>query len=150
MKTEWIYIVRDLDDFKKRGLSAWYAMINKSSGRDLYTGKTVEDYRAEGYAILSGEEFSSILTAADDALCGDWKEETEEQYEYALNVLPPMKWHDGGFCVSEAYTSNIYDFHQRLNGRFYTSLQRSSTPRAAILESLSAWIKSNETKGAEQ
>lgn len=94
--------------------------------------------------------FRAIYTAADDALCGDWKEETEEQYDDALNILPPAKWYSGGFYVPEAYTANIYSFHQRMNGRFYTSLQRSSTPRSAILESLAAWIKSNETKGAEQ
>lgn len=149
MKTENTYIVRDLDDFKKRGLSAWYAIITKG-GKDIFTGKTAEDYRVEGCTILSEEEFRAIYTAADDALCGDWAEETEQQYDDALNILPPAKWYSGGFYVPEAYTANIYSFHQRMNGRYYTSLQRSSTPRAAILESLSAWIKSNETKGAEK
>lgn len=144
MSTAWTYIVRDPDDFKKRGLSAWYAIIDEPNGTDPYTGKTAEDYRAEGYTILTDEEFHAILTAADDALCGDWKEETAEQYEDALDVLPPLQWYGGGFCVSEPYTSNIYSFHQKWNGKHYTSLQRTSTPRADIIKSLAAWIE-NQT-----
>lgn len=143
MSTAWTYIVRDLDDFKKRGLSAWYAIIYKPNGTDLYSGKTVEDYRAEGYTILNESEFDAILTAADDALCGDWKEETAEQYEDALNVLPPLHWHDGGFYIPERYTSNICSFHQKWNGKHYTSLQRTSTPRADIIKSLTAWIENH-------
>ena len=89
---------------------------------------------------LSEEEFEKIIRAHDDAMCGDWKEETAEQYEYALNVLPPMRWTDGGFFVSEAETDNIHAFHQRTNGKYYTSLQRTSTPRRDILESLKTYI----------
>ena len=146
MSADWTYIVRDLDDFKKRGLSAWYTIITRPNGMDLLNIKTAEDYRAEGYTILTEEEFHTILTAAEDALCGDWKEETEEQYDYALDVLPPLGWFSGGFYVSEPYTSNIHSFHQKRNGKFYTSLQRMSTPRAEILKSLTAWI---ESKSAE-
>ena len=142
MSADWTYIVRDLDDFKKRGLSAWYTIIDEPNGTNPYTGKTAEDYRAEGYAILNESEFDAILTAADDALCGDWKEETEEQYEYALNVLPPLHWHGGGFYIPERYTSNICSFHQKWNGKHYTSLQRTATPRADIIKSLTAWIES--------
>ena len=143
MSADWTYIVRDLDDFKKRGLSAWYAIITEPNGTDPYSGKTAEDYRSEGgYSLLTEEEFHTILTAAEDALCGDWKEETEEQYDYALDVLPPIGWFSGGFYVSEPYTSNIHSFHQKRNGKYYTSLQRTSTPRAEILKSLTAWIES--------
>ena len=134
----WTFIVKDLDDLKKRGLSAGYSIA--TNGTNPYTGKTVEEYRAEGYAILTEEEFNAIVKAADDALCGDWKEETAEQYEYALNVLPPMRWTDGGFFVGEAETDNIHAFHQRMNGKYYTSLQRTSTPRRDILESLTNFI----------
>ena len=142
MSAAWTYIVRDLDDFKKRGLSAWHTIIDDPNETDPYTGKTAEDYRAEGYTILNESEFDTILTAADDALCGDWKEETAEQSEDALNVLPPLHWHDGGFYIPERYTSNICSFHQKLNGKHYTSLQRTSTPRADIIKSLAAWIES--------
>lgn len=147
MTSTWTFIVRDLDDFKKRGLSAWYTFITKPNGINPYTGKTVDDYLAEGYTVLSEEEFDSILQKQEDSLCGDWKEETEEQYNDSLNVLPPLKWYDGGFYVSEAYTSNIYSYHQKWNGRFYSSLQRSSTPRAEIIESLKRYIETNEMKG---
>ena len=135
----WTFIVKDLDDLKSRGLSASYSIATKN-GINPYTGISVDEYRAEGYAILTEEEFEKIIREHDDAMCGDWKEETAEQYEYALNVLPPMRWTDGGFFVSEAETDNIHAFHQRMNGKYYTSLQRTSTPRRDILESLKTYI----------
>lgn len=150
MSADWTYIVRDLDDFKKRGLSAWYAIITAPNGTDPYSGKTAEDYRSEGYTILTDEEFHTILTAADGALCDDWKEETKEQYNYALDVLPLRGWLNGGFYVPEPYTSNICSFHQKLNGKYYTSFQRTSTPRADILKSLTAWIESKSAESNEK
>lgn len=131
----WLFIVKSTEELKERGLCAGYSIL--FDGKiNSYTGKTVDEYRAEGYAVLTSEEFDSIVKAHDDAMCGDWKEETAEQFEYALNVLPPMGWKNGGFFISEADTSNIHAFHQEWNGKYYTSLQRTSTPRAEILESL--------------
>ncbi len=140
MTTEnWTFIVKSVEELKERGLCAGYS-ISFDGKSNPYTGKTIDEYRAEGYAILTESEFDSIVKAHDDAMCGDWKEETAEQYEYALNVLPPMGWKNGGFFISEADTSNIHAFHQEHNGRFYTSLQRTSTPRTEILESLKNFI----------
>ena len=143
----WLFAVKSIDEIKQKGTSGYYAMINEETGFDLLLDKSLDDFRAEGFTILTDPEFTALVEAHDDALCGDWKEETEEQYEYALDVLPPLRWTGGGFYVSEPYTSNIYSFHQKWNGRFYTSLQRSSTPRAEIIESLTRFIESNETKG---
>ena len=111
-------------------------------GRNPYTGETEADYRAAGLVILSCEEFNTLWKKKEDALTGDWKEETEEDYENSLDVLPPLRWTNGGFFVSEAFTGNIYSFHQRYNGKYYTSLQRISTPRSEIMESLKTFVES--------
>lgn len=110
-------------------------------GKNPYTGETEEDYRAAGLVILSSEEFDVLWKKKEDALTGDWKEETEERYEDSLDVLPPLRWMNGGFFVSEAFTGNIYSFHQRYDGKYYTSLQRISTPRKEIMESLKVFVE---------
>ena len=110
-------------------------------GRNPYTGETEADYRAAGLTILSCEEFDALWKKKEDALTGDWKEETEEDYQYSLNVLPPCLWIDHGFFVSEAFTGNIHSFHQRYNGKYYTSLQRISTPRSEIMENLKTFVE---------
>lgn len=131
---DWLFVVDSLDELRQKGLCCKYSIL--INGVNSYTGATEADYRENGAVILTSEEFDKIVEEHDDAMCGQWKEETAEQYEYALNVLPPMRWYAGGFYVPEPYTSNIYDFHQEIQGRYYTSLQRSSTDRDLILKSL--------------
>jgi len=130
----WLFVVDSIDELRQKGLGCKYSIL--INGVNSYTGATEADYRENGAVILTSEEFDQIVKEHDDALCSHWKEESEEQYEYALNVLPPMRWYAGGFFVPEAYTSDLYDFHQELDGHYYTSLQRSGSNREQILESL--------------
>lgn len=106
-----------------------------------YTGKTAAEYIAEGYDVLNDDEFSSLLVNYENSLCGHWKEESAEDYEEALCVLPPVAWYDGGFFMSERWAGNISAFHQEMNGRYYTCLQRMSTPRAAICADLAKFVR---------
>lgn len=106
-----------------------------------YTGKTAAEFIAEGYEILNDDEFSAFMVSYENSLCGHWTEESAEDYNEALNVLPPVAWYDGGFFMSERWTGNISAFHQEMHGHYYTCLQRMSTPRAAILGDLSEFIK---------
>lgn len=106
-----------------------------------HTGKTAAEFIAEGYDVLDNNEFSALMVNYENSLCGHWKEESADDYEEALCVLPPVAWYDGGFFMSERWTGNISAFHQEMNGRYYTCLQRMSTPRAAILADLSEFVK---------
>lgn len=106
-----------------------------------YTGKTAAEFIAEGYEILNDDEFSAFIVSYGNSLCGHWTEESAEDYNEALNVLPPFAYYGGGFFMSERYIGNISAFHQEMNGRYYTCLQRMGTLRAAILADLSEFIK---------
>jgi len=106
-----------------------------------YTGKTAAEYIAEGFSVLDDEEFTALVTAHENSLCGHWAEESAENYEDMLCVLPPVAYYNGGFFMSERWTGNISAFHQELNGHYYTSLQRMSTPRPAILADLAAFVQ---------
>lgn len=106
-----------------------------------YTGKTADDYKREGFAVLDDRQYDRLVTEWEDSLCGVWEEESAEDYSDALNVLPPVGWFGGGFFISERYASNISAYHQEAGGHYYTSLQRWSTPRSAILDDLAKWIR---------
>ena len=110
------------------------------NGRCPYYGKTEEEYKSEVYDILTDAEFEKILTKWEETLIGHWKEITEEEYDDALNILPPVGWYNGGFFMSERYTGNISSFYQKLNGKCYTSLQRMSTLRKDIIENLKNFV----------
>lgn len=105
-----------------------------------YCGKTAEEYISEGYSVLEDEEYFALVKEWENSMCGNWKEITDEEFEDALCVLPPVGWYDGGFFMGERYTGNISSFYQKLNGKFYTSLQRMSTPRKDIIEDLRKFI----------
>lgn len=106
-----------------------------------FTGKTAEQFQAEGYEVMDEDEFFALYQRFEDGMCGEWKEVTAEEYDEALNVLPPILWYDGGFYIGEAYMSDIHGFYQKYMGRYYTSLQRISTPRNIILESLVKFLQ---------
>lgn len=110
-------------------------------GKDSYTGYTEADYISRGYLVLSYGEFHEMEEERENLMCGKWLEITEDDYERALNMFPPLKWYDGGFFNPEMLISNVTDFYQELNGKYYTSLQRTSSDRAFLLQSLELSIE---------
>lgn len=109
-----------------------------------YTNKTADEYIAEGYTVMTDDEYNKFYQEYERSLCNDWSEVTEEKYEDALNVLPPKKWTNGGFFMGECFMGSLYSFYQKWNGKYYTSLQSIFTPRTDILTSLQNYIKEKE------
>jgi len=139
MSTEnWKYAAPSTEEVEEKGLGCAYHILE--NGVNPYTGETEEDYIAKGYAVMTDGEFQALLDEHERSICGHWQEITEEDYEDALDVLPPALWHNGGFFLSERYTGTISSFYQRLNGKFYTSLQDMKTPRREILDDLNRFI----------
>ena len=108
--------------------------------------RTVRDFLNAGYKLISSEEMSALEKEYNKSLCNDWIEIDAEKYDYALNVLPPVKYKNGGFYVSEPFIGTIHGFYQEWNGKFYTSLQDLFTPRMEILENLKSFILKSNTK----
>ena len=115
-----------------------------TDGIDSISGKTKKEYEAEGYSVLSDNEFQMFLREYEKTLCDNWKEITEEQYNYAFNVLPPLRWFNGGFYSKEAFFGTVHSFYQKFNEKYYTSLQSIFTLRDEILDSLQKYIKENK------
>ena len=112
------------------------------NGKCIYHGKPESYYVDKGYLIVTEEEFEPIHEKYLNDMCGDWKEITEENFEDALNVLPPMRWENGGFFMSERYTGDVTAFYQQIGNKYYTSYQRLSYKRDDILENLREFIGS--------
>ena len=105
-----------------------------------YTNKTADEYIAEGYTVMTDDEYNKFYQEYERSLCNDWSEVTEEKYWDALEVLPPKKWYDGGFYMGECYMGTLYSFYQKWNGKYYTSLQSICKPRNEILDNLKKFI----------
>lgn len=105
-------------------------------GKCLYYGRPEEYFLENGYLIVTEEEFEPIHEKYLNDLCNKWKEVSEDQFEDALNVLPPMRWRNGGFYMSERYTGDVSSFYQEINGKYYTSLQRLSYDRDEVIINL--------------
>jgi len=133
------YVIRKADQFHGIAYSVLYDGIEAWTG-----GKIRECYETDEFEILSEEEFEKKVEAFCDAYCGNWKETTKERYNDMLDILPPVKWFNGGFFISEAYTLNIHPFHQAFRGKYYEAYFRITTCREIILKSLAAFV---ETQG---
>jgi hypothetical protein len=142
----YLYAVKDKENLcKKRN----YAMLTLD-GISLYSNETADDYVAQGYEILTAEQFNTLWNERwavyESELCGNWKEITAERYDEMLNVLPPMKWTNGGFFLSELHDGNIGYFFQEWWGKYYESMQNVKNERKNILDELQTCIKEGTFK----
>ena len=86
-----------------------------------------------------------MITFGNITECGKWQETTAKDHDYALNVLPPLEWKQGGFFISEPYDfGGIHSFHQEYKGKYYKAFYPISKPRKEILEELYLFIGSKE------
>ncbi len=127
----------------KNNFKGYAESILTENGCSPYSGKTAEEYIAEGFDILDYKEYSTLVKEWNDSLCGNWKEITADDFNDALCVLPPEDMHDGGFYMGERYTEDVSAFYQKLSGKYYTSFQHIGTPRKEIIKQLLQFV-SNE------
>ena len=127
-----------------------YAKTVLIDGVCPHTNKTQAELEAEGFTIMSSDEYTKFYDAYWKSICGNWREITEEQYYDQLNVMPPRKYTGGGFFMGEAYSGAIAGFYQKMGDRYFTSLQDLRSPRAEILCGLDKWIAEHPVQEAEK
>lgn len=97
-------------------------------GTVAYTdGLTVEEYESERRVkvrVVDCSEFAQLIKDHEESLKTDPKHITASQYDYALEVLPPRRWHDVGSWsvhhVSERITGNLVNWYAtNQNGAHY-------------------------------
>lgn len=116
---------------KKRDIEHYNEIISdfKAEGKDAsYYEDRLAATKKKNYVVMTWDEFQAGQKKhlLDDEL----KEVAEEDYENALNVLPPYKWCtiDGVemFCMSEMYTGTYTTQYARINGKYYCKMVDSA------------------------
>ena len=107
----------------------------------------VDEIAADGLGVHSRKDRSQLeaargpievlttdeLLARTREVCSSKPERTTlENWDYSLNVLPPMKWRGGGdtesFMICEAYKADIHPIFVRIGSDYFTfRAQRSLT-----------------------
>ena len=114
-------------------------------GLEIWTGgKSREFYETGEYEILSDADYQKKVDDFVSDFTGNWTEITKERYDDQLNVLPPVKWFDGGFFISEAYTLNVHPFYQAYNGKYYEAYFALNKPRQEIRKSLVEFVANEQ------
>ena len=109
-----------------RNIAHYEAIIteNPESNSDGFFTKQLENAKKREYKVVTWNEYITLKRKRyiDN---GEIKEVTEEQFNAALDVLPPLKWCtiDGieMFCISEMTdgTYTVQYAHDKHNGKYY-------------------------------
>lgn len=114
------------------------AYTDQQNAWEYLTEKNVE--RAEGeppFELLPMDEACELVESAQAAeYIGDWKEITAEEWQDALEVLPPEKWRNVHgveiFRMMEYLTGNITGHYARLGERYFCANRRTTAEYADL------------------
>lgn len=99
-------------------------LIKDYPERAEYWRNCKKEYETAKYEMMTFNEYLSRQKKA--MVSGEVKEVTEEDYNNALNCLPPLKWcqRDGFemFCMREMYTGTYTTQYAEKNGKFYSAM----------------------------
>tara|TARA_B100002049_G_scaffold93692_1_gene69269 strand:- start:1534 stop:1959 length:426 start_codon:yes stop_codon:yes gene_type:complete len=87
--------------------------------------------------LMEWDEYLAFKTQWErDAFLGPAVASNEERFDYALNVLPPMRWrtNDGieSFCIAEFYSGTMTTQHAKANGMFISKPVDLADPSTLI------------------
>lgn len=107
----------------------WY--VNYTNPPELaedYIKRKNSEVPGSNFVMVNWDDFYVLIKQYVNEEQGEWAEVTEEEYDYALGCLPPMKWHDltediNIFFISEAYHFSLHSafIYYRKNGKYYNA-----------------------------
>jgi hypothetical protein len=101
---------------------------------DISTEDYLDQLGPEYKLITMQEALNKIAEVEEKTLIGSWEKITEDEWEDALECLPPLKWKSviniEFFGMSEAYTGNIRMFYakNKVTSNCYKAMRRDTTP----------------------
>lgn len=108
-------------------------------------GQTLDEYRAERdfpIRVIDEDELVRLETELEHSLATDPEPETVEQFESALNVLPPARWHRCRgvqlFHVAEPLRGRLVEWHGEVNGQFFRFVDTSFAGSDRLADKVSA------------
>lgn len=94
-----------------------------SNGRGKYSGKTLKEYR-EDHPLMMIIDFDQAYKWIEDYNKSEPEEISEDDFEYMLEVLPPVGWirrvDCESFKMSERYQDDVTAIYARIGQRFFT------------------------------
>ena len=112
-------------------------------------GLTPDQSAAErGFPVrtVDDAELDAMTNAYVASLITDPVEETEADFDDALNVLPPCKWRFVRgvemFHISERIAHNLVSWHAKIGDRFFTFTDRADADMAGLAAKVAALIES--------
>lgn len=111
------------------------------NGNSPHSGKTKEEFLAEGNIVLLKDEAWKLITQNEEIkYIKPWEETTEEHWDDMLNCLPPMRYKRIGnacfFFNSEAYTSNIHSCFCKIGDMYFFAKRRTTQTYESMLEEM--------------
>lgn len=98
-----------------------------------FGGETLEELRIrENNPFLIAvplSRISKMLRIYHQSQFGPFKEITEEDYFYMMEILPPLRFRENSFFVGEPFYTNIYPFCFERNDRYFHGLRSIKTPQ---------------------
>ena len=127
-------------------------LIHPVTGLTMHFKRDAADVQAQHPTArrISWDEASRQIDAATDARFKQGVSEiTVEQFEYALNVLPPVGWTTHAavesFRMSERTWGTLTGIYARLGRRYFTLVDDIRTPAADIAARVAAFAQANPT-----
>lgn len=111
------------------GVTQSFTCMKDGIERVAYTDLTLADYMEQAekpYKIIKDEELDALLREYENGLVTDWQEITESRYFEMLEVLPPCKYENGRFHISERLTGDLVAWFKREGGKFYEKTDYST------------------------
>jgi len=113
-----------------------YDQMNLDTGISRYGKETLQDVQSKcpSASLMTLEEYQILH---DQSWTTEPKEITQEQYLYALNVLPPFKWfrskNHESFKMSEMLSGCITGIYCRVGKRYFHFNGDISTPHDEVI-----------------
>lgn len=112
-------------EFYKRDLALVQSHL-KTYGGDYWASRVIEEQNKvnAGCKVMTFDDFIELQKRK--LIDGQLKEITEDDYNEALNVLPPLYWTTINgvemFCMREMYTSTYTTQYAKLGDKYYCTM----------------------------
>ena len=117
--------------------------VIREDGTVMYTKLTLDDYLAQGkhLRVVDESEIEALMEAHHDSLVTRPVVESLEDWNDALNVLPPCRWQTYAgiefFHISERLTGNLVAWHARIGDKCWAFTDYASRPFDELAEKVS-------------
>ena len=113
--------------------------------RNDYGGETIEELRIREnnpfLITVTQSRINKMLRIFYNSLEAPFREITEEDYFYLMDVLPPLYLKEDSFFVGEPHYVNIYPFCFERNGHYFQGLRSIKTPPNELDRQIDQYMK---------